>query len=49
MPAVRLSVIRFVRVLLSGHQAIAIENAAARSLPEKAETTGDALFPHFRR
>src|SRR5947207_14350990 len=30
MPALLLSVIRFVRLLLSGHQAIAIENAALR-------------------
>ena len=30
MPALLLSVIRFVRLLLSGHQAVAIENAALR-------------------
>ena len=30
MPAFLLSVIRFVRLLLSGHQAVAIENAALR-------------------
>src|SRR5215831_4963618 len=30
MPALLLSVFRFVRLLLSGHQAIAIENAALR-------------------
>jgi hypothetical protein len=30
MPALLVSVIRFVRLLLSGHQAIAIENAALR-------------------
>src|SRR5262249_20405852 len=30
MPELLLSVIRFIRLLLSGHQAIAIENAALR-------------------
>ena len=30
MPALLLSVIRFVRLLLCGHQAVAIENAALR-------------------
>src|SRR5438034_5250208 len=30
MPGLLLSVIRFVRLLLSGHQAVAIENAALR-------------------
>src|SRR5215471_18501985 len=30
MPVLLLSVIRFVRLLLSGHQAVAIENAALR-------------------
>src|ERR1700692_1864104 len=30
MPALLLSVMRFVRLLLSGHQAVAIENAALR-------------------
>src|ERR1035438_2065252 len=30
MPALLLAVIRFVRLLLSGHQAVAIENAALR-------------------
>jgi len=30
MPEFLLSVIRFIRLLLSGHQAIAIENAALR-------------------
>jgi hypothetical protein len=30
MPALLLSIIRLVRLLLSGHQAIAIENAALR-------------------
>jgi hypothetical protein len=30
MPALLLSIFRFVRLLLSGHQAIAIENAALR-------------------
>ena len=30
MPALLLSIFRFVRLLMSGHQAIAIENAALR-------------------
>src|ERR687892_1322639 len=30
MPAILLSIFRFVRLLMSGHQAIAIENAALR-------------------
>ena len=30
MPALLLSIFRFIRLLLSGHQAIAIENAALR-------------------
>src|SRR5262249_19479980 len=52
MPVLLLSVIRFVRLLLSGHQAVAIENAALRlqlaAFPRKRKrpvlTSFDRLF-----
>jgi hypothetical protein len=40
MPAIVLSVFRFVRLLMSGHQAVAIENAALRL--QLAASTGHA-------
>src|SRR5215471_16356901 len=52
MPVLLLSVLRFVRLLLSGHQAVAIENAALRlqlaAFPRKRKgpvlTSFDRLF-----
>src|SRR5215467_1208755 len=45
MPALLLSIFRFVRLLLSGHQAVAIENAAPVAPDKVVLTIGDQMPP----